>query len=62
MIMIRIALFDLLVEVQSDASYPDALSDLCNRASSTFIAALTTAKIQGIDLVTFEDDDEEIDD
>jgi hypothetical protein len=63
MIQIRIALFDLMVEVSSDASYPDAVSDLANRASSTFITALTTAKMQGIDLITYlDDDEEEIDD
>jgi len=59
MISIKITLYNLSVELQSDANHPDALHDLTNRASNAFIQATATAKAQGIDLFNFSDIDED---
>ena len=36
MLIVRIAAYELIVEIQSDASYPDHLQDIANRATSAF--------------------------
>ena len=36
MLIVRIAAYELIVEIQSDATYPDALNDVVNRATSVF--------------------------
>jgi hypothetical protein len=59
MISVKITLYNLSVELQSDANHPDALHDLTNRASAAFIQASATAKAQGIDLYNFGDIEED---
>lgn len=50
MISIKIQAYELTVELQSSETYPDAVSDLCNRASTTFVMAVTALKSNNIDL------------
>lgn len=50
MISIKIQAYELTVELQSSETYPDAVSDLCNRASTTFVMAVTALKSNDIDL------------
>lgn len=40
MIIVRIAAYELIVEIQADASYPDALQDITNRATESFTQAV----------------------
>lgn len=62
MISIKIQAYELLVELQSSESYPDAVSDLVNRASTTFVLAVTTLKSNDIDLFNiYQPDREDID-
>jgi len=40
MLIVRIAAYELIVEIQSDASYPDHLQDIANRATGAFREAV----------------------
>ena len=62
MISIKIQAYELTVELQSSETYPDAVSDLCNRASATFVMAVTTMKSNDIDLFNiYQPESEDID-
>jgi hypothetical protein len=60
---ITISLHQLWVEVEHEASYPDQISDLSNRALELFKFALNHCKEVGIDIrevdpYVFEDEDD----
>jgi hypothetical protein len=62
MMYVRISAYDLVVEIQADLNYPDALSDIMNRANETFKQSVDTMKtagvaIAGADLLLDEDFD-----
>ena len=40
MLIVRIAAYELIVEIQADVSYPDALQDITNRAIESFTSAV----------------------
>ena len=44
MLLVRIAAYELIVEIQADVAYPDALSDIVNRATESFTKAVETMK------------------
>jgi hypothetical protein len=50
MISIRIKAYELELELQSSETYPDALSDLVNRATTSFAMCVATMKSANIDL------------
>jgi hypothetical protein len=50
-INVRIAIFDLSVEISTTHDYPDALDDMTQRAINAFTSSLITAKSVGIDLM-----------
>ena len=50
MLIVRIAAYELIVEIQSDATYPDALSDIVNRANESFKGAVDAMSKAGIPL------------
>jgi hypothetical protein len=45
-----ISLHRLYVEIEQEASYPDQLTDLTNRAKELLATSITVAKEQGIDI------------
>jgi len=51
----------LIVELETDTSYPDQLTDMANRTLNLFQNAVLTAKETGIDIAEMEllDDDED---
>lgn len=54
----------LNVKIEQDSSYPDMITDLCNRASVLFGTALAQAKASEIDIlsstwVDYGDDEED---
>ena len=58
MISIKIKAYELEVEVQSSETYPDALSDLVNRATSAFamcVATMKSADIEIFNILTLTD-------
>ena len=62
--LVTIAVGELQVWVEHDAdTYPDQISDLCNRASILFGTAIAQAKANGINIMSpdgqFDDDDED---
>ena len=59
MIAIRIRAYAVTVELESSESYPDALSDLANRATQAFTAALATMRASEIPIYNPEYEDEE---
>lgn len=60
---IRISLYDLEVEIESNVSYPDAITDVVNRATHAFITSLLSIKESGIELFKLIDEDaDEFDD
>ena len=59
---ISISLYDLEVEIEGNATYPDAISDICNRATTSFITALMAVKESGIELFKLIEEDNEFDD
>ena len=59
MISIKIKAYELSVELQSTESYPDAVTDLVNRASTAFIMAVNTMKNNNIDLFNIAIPEEE---
>ena len=61
---ITISLHQLFIEVEHEASYPDQMSDMTNRALDLFTTALTIAKTSNMDIrdfnvIDFEDEDED---
>jgi len=64
---VTITLGALDVCIESDQTYPDAISDMCNRATTMVGTSLAQAKASGVDIMevyqgtTDEDDDEEED-
>lgn len=56
----------LNVKIEQDASYPDMISDLCNRAAALFANSLAEATENGLNImastwVDYGDDEEEDD-
>jgi hypothetical protein len=58
---VHISLYNLIVELETDTSYPDQLTDMANRTLNLFQNAVLTAKETGIDIAEMEllDDDED---
>ena len=57
----------LNVKIEQDATYPDIVSDMCNRAAVLFATSLSQAHSAGLDImastwVDYGDDDEEDED
>ena len=50
-IIVRIAAYELIVEIQADLTYPDALQDITNRAVQSFSQAVETMQKSNIALV-----------
>jgi len=50
MLSIKIRAYELEVELQTSETYPDALTDLVNRASQAFVLGVTALKNNNIDL------------
>ena len=40
MMIVRIAAYELIVEIHADLKYPDALNDVVNRANESFAQAV----------------------
>ena len=61
---VHISLYNLIVELETDTSYPDQLTDMANRTLNLFQNAVLTAKETGIDITEMalleldEDDDD----
>lgn len=63
MFRMKITLYDLEVSVEAQVSYPDAISDVVNRATHSFLTALMGVKESGIELFKLiEEDEDEFDD
>lgn len=59
---VHISLYNLIVELESDAGYPDQMTDMANRTLNLFQNAVLTAKETGIDIMQMElleDEDED---
>lgn len=58
---IAICLHQLYIEIEHDASYPDQLTDMSNRALQILTSVLSIAKESGLDIrqIEFEEEDEE---
>jgi hypothetical protein len=56
-----LVLYNLQIEISADPTYPDQLTDMCNRAIMLMAGALHTAKEAKIDIrdSDFEYDEEE---
>lgn len=57
----------LNVKIEQDATYPDIVTDMCNRAAVLFATSLSQAHNAGLDImastwVDYGDDDEEDED
>jgi hypothetical protein len=59
MIAIRIQAYALTVEIECSESYPDALTDVANRASTAFATALELMRISEIPIYNPDLDPEE---
>ena len=62
--MITIAVGELQIWIEHEGdSYPDQLTDLCNRAAVLFGTALAQAKASGVNVMSpdgaFDDEDED---
>jgi hypothetical protein len=59
MFLIRIAAYEVIVEIESDAVYPDAMTDIVNRANESFARAINSLTAAGVpfDPATLIDDD-----
>lgn len=55
MISVTIRAYDLMVIVESSESHPDHLTDLCNRATSAFMFAVTTMKTNEIPIMNADE-------
>jgi capsular polysaccharide biosynthesis protein len=51
MLIVRIGAYELIVEIQSDANYPDHLQDIANRAAEVFKESVETMQRAQIPLV-----------
>ncbi len=56
------SLYDLEIEIESNVTYPDAISDLTNRATTSFITALMAVKESGVELFKLLEEEDEFDD
>lgn len=58
---IAICLHQLYIEIEHDASYPDQLTDMSNRALQMLTSVLSIAKESGMDIrqIEFEEEEEE---
>ncbi len=56
-----ISLHRLYVEIEQEASYPDQLTDLTNRAKELLATSMVIAKEQGIDIRNMDFCDCEVD-
>jgi hypothetical protein len=56
-----ISLHRLYVEIEQEASYPDQLTDLTNRAKELLATSIVVAKDQGIDIRSVDFCDCEVD-
>lgn len=57
---VHISLYNLIIEIEQDQAYPDQLTDMSNRALMLFMSAIQTCKEAGLDIRSFEleeDDD-----
>lgn len=56
-----VVLYNLQIEISGDPTYPDQLTDMCNRAIHLMSGAIQAAKEAGIDIRDndFEYDEEE---
>jgi len=57
----------LNIKIEQDATYPDIVTDMCNRAAVLFATSLSQAHSAGLDImastwVDYGDDDEEDED
>lgn len=62
---VTINLGGLNIKLEQDAAYPDAIDDLCNRASTLFATSVIQAKLSDINImagtyVEYPDDDEDL--
>lgn len=57
MFRITITLYDLEVAVEAQVTYPDAISDVVNRATHSFLTALMGVKESGVELFKLLDED-----
>jgi hypothetical protein len=62
MFRIKMSLYDLEIEIESNVTYPDAISDLTNRATTSFITALMAVKESGVELFKLLEEEDEFDD
>lgn len=62
MMLVRIAAYELIVEIQADLAYPDALNDVVNRATESFAKAVESLAASGIPIMGADELDEEFED
>ena len=63
MFRMKITLYDLEVSIEAQVGYPDAIDDLANRVTHSFLTALMGVKESGIELFKLIDEDaDEFDD
>lgn len=55
---IKISLYDLECEVEASVTYPDAITDICNRATHAFLTSLMAVKESGIEMFKLIEDEE----
>jgi len=54
---VHLSLFNLIIEVESDAIYPDQMHDMTNRALGLFEGALEICKVNNLDIRSDDLDD-----
>lgn len=54
---VHLSLFNLIIEIESDAIYPDQMHDMTNRALGLFVGALEVCKANNLDIRTDDVDD-----
>jgi hypothetical protein len=60
--IVRISAYDLIVEIHADLKYPDALSDVVNRANESFAQAVESLAKNRIPVGEADEDDYEPED
>jgi hypothetical protein len=63
MIIVRVAAYELIVEIHTDVAYPDALNDVVNRANQSFAEAVKSLAEYKIPIVGADElDDDQLQD
>jgi hypothetical protein len=62
MIIVRIAAYELIVEIHADLRYPDALNDVVNRANQSFAEAVKSLAQYNIPIAGADEIDDQLQD